>query len=203
MGRHRALDAAPRPGSRRSGSRHSTAAQRPWVHRVTGLPWMMLVLLGLVVVVSVSLLRPDTYAATATLTASSPRAASSGAVALSGRYLPHHVEEALELDPRRRGEIRVDVDNVDGSELAVTAFAHDPRLAALAADTASALVIREHPQDLSLQTPATVPSAPVSGQPLRWWALAAGLLGLAALLELTHERWEVRHTQLRPAGGLR
>ena len=201
MGRHSAPASAPRP--RRGGSRHSTAAQRPWVHRVMGLPWMLLVLLGLVVVVGASLLRPDTYAATSTLTASSARTASSGAVALSGRHLAGHVEDAVELAPDRRGEIRLDVRNADGAELAVTAFAHDPRLAALAADTASALVIREQPRDLSLATPATVPSTPVSGQPLRWWTVAAVLLGLAALLELTHERWEVRQTQLRPAGGVR
>jgi hypothetical protein len=160
------------------------------------------VLLLLVGTVGLSVLRPDTYAATATVTASDDRAASAGAVALTRRDLAPRVREELEVEGDVRAPFRLSVDHPVGEPvLLVTARAEDPRLAALAADTAAALVVTERRDELTLSTPAPVPVSP-ERTPSPWWAVA-GLtaLTLALLVERAHGRWELRHTPVRGAAG--
>ncbi|WP_122261719.1 hypothetical protein [Ornithinimicrobium cerasi] len=184
---------APQHTSRRA-SRQGTAVRRG---RLAALPWLTFVLLLLVVTVGASVLRADSYAATATVSASSDRAASAGAVELTRADLLPRVREAIEMG--REPSVRLAVDHPPGRpELLVTARADDPRLAALAADTAAALVVSERQDHLTLSAPATVPSAP-ERSPSPWWA-AAGLtaLALALLVERAHGRWELRHTPARP-----
>jgi hypothetical protein len=189
-----------RSEARRGGSRHSWGTRRHGLARLAAQPWLTLVLLVLVAGVGLSVLRPDTYAATATVTATTDRAAADGAVALTRTDLVPRVEEAIELADVRAGRIRVAIDRPpDRPQLLVTTTARDPRLAALAADTAAALVVSEREDALSLTTPAAVPTRPVD-RLSPWWAVG-GLtaLALALLVERLHERWELRHTPVRRA----
>lgn len=186
--------------ARRAGSRHGPATGRPWPVRVAGQPWLTLVLLALVVVVGASVLSPATYAATATVTATDRLAAAAGDVALTRTDLLPRVEEAIELEDARRGRLRLAVaGHPDRPELTVTATASDPRLAALAADTAAALVVSERRQSLTLSAPAVVPTRPVDGLATGWVVGGLTALALALAVERLHERWELRHTPLRRA----
>jgi hypothetical protein len=196
----RVAEPSSRREARRAGSRHSTATRRHGLIRLAAQPWLTLVLLVLVAVVGLSVLRPDTYAATATVTAATDRAAAQAAVALTRTDLVPRVVQAIELEDVRGGGIQLAIDRPPGGpELLVTSSARDPRLAALAADTAAALVVSERRDALSLSAPAAVPTRPVRGLS-PWWAVG-GLtaLALALAVERLHDRWELRHTPVRRA----
>lgn len=163
----------------RSSARHTQ--RLPLAHRVLILPWLTLVLTALVVAGGADLLRPDRYAATATLEASTDRGAEVAAVSLSRTDLSTRVEQEVELDEQWAGRIRASVDHPSGEPvLLVTAVTPDPRLSALAADTAAALALTEDPERLTLVAAAEVPTDAV-GEPAWWWFVAgAAMVALAA-----------------------
>ena len=171
MGRHR-----------QAGARRLPRAVR-LVHGLRSLPWVTLVLVGLVLTCAVALLRPDDFSATGTVAASTPTAAGEVAVALASPDLPGRVEDEVELAQDRRGSLTLDVELLGPSVVAVRALAPDPRLAALAADTAVALVV-DGRADLRPEQAAVVPSRPVpSGRTGHWIAGAATALVVALLVE--------------------
>ena len=131
---------------RRRRARHSESP-RDWAQRVAGLPWVTLVLLAGLVVGGTEALRQDEFAAEATLSAPTWVDADRASVALSGPQLAAQVEEEVELEPGFRGDLRLTVaENDERLEVVVRAVSTDPRLAALAADTALALVLRANPE---------------------------------------------------------
>lgn len=177
--------------------RRARHAQRPdhWTHVLAGLPWITIVLLTALVLGGIDLLRPDRYAADATLSAPTSRAAADAHVLLTRGDLVPRVEDAVELAEDRRGEVRVSVvDDDDPLSVVLEASAADPRLAALAADTAAALVLQDRPDvGYDLVEAATVPTDPVRTRTLTWaWF---GLLALAAALyvEGAHRVWLGTH----------
>lgn len=180
------------PARRRERRRAGRHVQRheSLGHALAAQPWITLVLLGALLLGGLSLLRPDWYAAQATLTVPSARAASDTAVRLSSPALVGEVEQAAELAPELRGRLRLEVaEDAAPTEVVVRASARDPRLAAVAADTAAALVVQEQGEGYALSAPATVPTEPERGRPL-WWAwLAAPALAVATLVELRHRTW--------------
>lgn len=184
---------------RRRRARHAEAP-RHWTHRVAGLPWVTLVLLAALLVGGAEVLRQDEFAAEATLSAPTWLAADRASVALSGPRLAAAVEEEVELDPGFRGDLRVEVaDNDERLEVVVRAVSTDPRLAALAADTALALVLRDHPEvGYEVRSTAWVPTEPVS--PASTWWVWVGLVALAAALwvEGAHRVWLRDHPEAVP-----
>ncbi|WP_131106314.1 hypothetical protein [Ornithinimicrobium sufpigmenti] len=188
---------------RRRRPRHSEAP-RHWTHRVAGLPWITLVLLAALVVGGAEVLREDRFAAEATLSASTGIEADRASVALSAPRLVDAVEEEIELEARLRGDLRLEVAEDDERlDVVARATATDPRLAALAADTAVALVLRDHPDvDYSVQSTASVPTDPV--QPRTLWWVGLGLVALAGALwvEGAHRVW-LRHHPDAVAQGAR
>lgn len=175
-------------------ARHSEAP-RHWTHRVTGLPWITLVLIAGLVVGGVQVLREDRFAAEATLSAPTGLHADRASVVLSGPRIVAAVEEEVELEPDFRGDLRLEVAEDDERlDVVVRAVATDPRLAALAADTALALVLRDNPDvDYSVTSTATVPTEPLRQQST-WWVWI-GLLALAGALwvEGAHRVWLRNH----------
>lgn len=175
-----------------------TPRDAPLHQRLLGLPWLALVLTGLVVVTSVLLLRSETYAASTTVGATDGRTAAAAAVDLTRLELRQRVEEEVELAERWRGRVRLSVERPPAPDpsaaptLLVTATAPDPRLAALAADTAAALVVVDRSDVLTLEEAATVPTRPVGELP--WWSWPAGLalLGCALVLEERQRRRQMR-----------
>lgn len=162
-------------------ARHrDTPLDAPAGQRLLGLPWIGLVLATLVALAALLLLRPDSYAATSRVEAADARSAATAAVDLTRLELLPRVEQEIELDAAWQGTVRLSVDHpLDRDEVLVTAVAPDPRLAALAADTAAALVVSEDPGALTLADPAPVPTRPLAAVPWWGWALA-GLLVVAA-----------------------
>lgn len=195
MARHRP-SARPRAGESFQDARTARAAQRAWLPALASLPWVTIVLVTVVAVLGLVLAGPDTYAATATMTNTTDHVGQRAAVALTARDLEPRVEQEMELDQRRRGEVSLDVDRIPQDNLIlVSARAEDPRLAALAADTAAALVISQFPGELDLSRAAPVPSA-AEGRLSGWWiGAAAASLVLALLVERQHRRWEQLATQ--------
>lgn len=175
---------------RRRRARHSEAP-RHWTHRVAGLPWITLVLLAGLVVGGAEVLREDEFAAEATLSAPTWLDADRASVALSGPQLAAAVEEEVELEPGFRGDLRLEVaENDERLEVVVRAISTDPRLAALAADTALALVLRDHPEvDYSVRSTATIPAEPL--RPGSTWWVWVALVALAGALwvEGAHRVW--------------
>ncbi|MGO0575832.1 hypothetical protein [Ornithinimicrobium panacihumi] len=160
------------------------------------MPWVTLVLTTVAAVLAVMLVRPDGYAATSTVTAATPRVAQQTAVALTRLDLGSRVATELELDPSWRGDVHYEIDHrPQDRALLITARSTDPRLSAVAADTAAALAVTDLEEgELSLASTAQVPTAP-ERQISRWWiALALGALALAGLVEWRYRRWELRHT---------
>ncbi|MGC5585591.1 hypothetical protein ACPYOC_14700 [Ornithinimicrobium sp. W1665] len=212
MARHRLLQERPAPAveapgpdagraravrarrDRRRGRRRVRAGSLG--EALLSVPWVTVVLLALVAVAAVDLLRPAVYAATTTITAGSDSSAARAAVDLTRTDVVDRVEERIELEEAWRGGVRVDVDRADGGpEVLVEGRAGDPRLAALAADTAASLAVADAPEDLTLSAPAEVPTRPVGEGP-RWWVVVAlPLLLAAALAEHARARRE------RPGGS--
>lgn len=170
----------------------------PPTQRVLGLPWLGLLLAGLVAVALVLLMAPPRYVATATLGADSPRESARAAVELGRADLRSRSFEAMELGSGWSGRIRLEVEHdAAGAQVHVTAHATDPRLAALTADTAAALVVAERDGRLWLQEAAQVPVRPEGGVPgWAWGATGLALLG-ATLLEFRQRR-----RMLRSGAGL-
>lgn len=148
------------------------------------LPWVTFVLVALVVGGVVDALRPDSFEARSTVTALSRPAAAQAAVALTRADLADQVEDRVELEPQWRGALEIAVERPEPESVVVRAEAPDPRLAALAADTAAALVV-EDDADLSLTRAALVPTRPNGGG--SWWPWVVGGGG-ALLLALAVER---------------
>ena len=171
-------------------ARHrSTPVDAPAAHRLVGIPWLSVVLVALVALAALTLLRPETYLATATITAQTPRSASVAAVDLTRGALRERVEEAVELDPAWRGRIQLSVERPgDEHVVQVAARAGDPRLAALAADTAAALVVVERDDVLVLTDSASVPTHPEQTVPTWVWLTGGVALALALLLEQVERR---------------
>ncbi|MDO5739150.1 MAG: hypothetical protein Q4P07_03270 [Ornithinimicrobium sp.] len=195
MARHR-QSARSRAGESSQDARRARAAQRVWWPALASLPWVTVVLVALVTVLGVVLAGPDTYASTATITNTTDHVGQRAAVALTALDLEPRVEQEMELDQRRRGEVRLSVDRIPQEHLIlVSARANDPRLAALAADTAAALVISQFPGELDLSMAAPVPTA-AEGRLSGWWIGAAAVsLTVALLTERRHRRWEQLATQ--------
>ena len=170
-----------RERSRAGRSRHTPLPLR---QRLLALPWVTFVLLALVAGAVVDALRPDIFEARSTVTALSRPAAAQAAVALTRADLAARVEDQVELEEQWRGTLRISVERPAPEAVVVRAEAPDPRLAALAADTAAALVV-EDDADLSLSDPAVVPTGPVDGGSWWPWVLAGGA---ALLLALSVER---------------
>ncbi|HSP60285.1 MAG TPA: hypothetical protein VLO09_04425, partial [Ornithinimicrobium sp.] len=169
-----------------------------WGEALLAVPWVTVVLLLLVSVAAVDLLRPAVYSTTATLVAGSDAAARRTAVDLARTDVVDRVEARIELEEEWRGRLRVGVDRAGGGrEVRVEAQAPDPRLAALAADTAASLAVADAPDDLTLSSAAEVPTRPVGEGPRGWVVAALPLLVLAALAERARARREGR-----PAGAV-
>ncbi|GAA1171730.1 hypothetical protein GCM10009584_10810 [Ornithinimicrobium humiphilum] len=170
--------------SRRRRSRGRRAATLSPGQRLLALPWTTFVLLLLVVVGVVGLVRPATYEARSTVTAATAPAAAQAAVALTRTDVVGNVEDEVELEPHLRGDVALTVERPADTQVVVIASAPDPRLAALAADTAAALVV-EGDGDLTLSDAAVVPTRPTGIG--TWWPWAAAG-GTALLLALAVER---------------
>lgn len=175
---------------RRRQPRHSEAP-RHWTQRVAGLPWITLVLLAALVVGGAEVLRADRFAAESALFAPTGFAADRASVALSAPRLVGAVEDEVELAPRLRGDLGLEVAEDDERlEVVVRATATDPRLAALAADTAVALVLRDHPDaGYSVLSTASVPTDPVGPRTLWWVWLGVVALAGASWVEGAHRVW--------------
>lgn len=190
------------PGRLRRDERGRHTSHRPdrWSQALASWPWVTIVLLVTLVIGGVELLRSSDYAATAGLTATDGAAADLAESKLADPALPGLVEEEVELGSQWTGRVGLDVGREPaGRELRVTGTAPDPRLAALAADTAAALVAADvngtagtddsTAAPLQLTEPATVPSDPARSRTLSWaWI---GLLALvpALWLEGAHRVW--------------
>ena len=188
--------------SRRRRARHSEAP-RHWTHRVAGLPWITIVLLAALVVGGVEVLREDRFATEATLTAPDWVSADRASVALSSPRLVGEVEQEVELGPGYRGDLQLEVaDDDERLDVVVRATATDPRLAAIAADTAAALVLQAHPEGAYvLSQTASVPSDPV--RPRAVWWIWPGLVALVGALwvEGAHRVWLRDHPEAVAEGA--
>lgn len=192
-GDHPVVDPAPdrEAHDRRRGRRRARASS--WGEALLGVPWVTLVLVGLVLVAAVDLLRPAAYATVSTVTASSEAAARQAVADLNRPDVVDRVEERIELDEDWRGHVHLRVDRPPtGSEVVVRAQARDPRLAALAADTAAALAVTGAPDDLTLGSAAAVPVHPVGGGPRGWMVAGGPLLVVAGFAERARSRREAR-----------
>jgi hypothetical protein len=185
-----------RSGPVRGRGRYASPPDRRWRHALARWPWVTLLLLTVLGAGVVELARPVTYQATSVLSAPGEQAGDRATSALGDPDLVVRVEREIELTPPWRGGLGLDVHpgpdagtSTTRVEVQVLASAPDPRLAALAADTAVALVVRDHPDDgLELARAATVPAEPVrSFDP--WWLLPAGG---ALLVALRVEGWARR-----------
>lgn len=180
-------------------SSHATSSSRSWPRVVTGWPWVTVVLITALVLGGIELLRPGGYTAEATLSAPDAGSADRASTLLAGPDLVDRVEEEVELGQQWRGRIDLRVRHDAGSpEVVVLGSAPDPRLAALAADTAAALVVTERGDGLQLTQPAAVPTESEAPGTLSWaWA---GLLALAGALwaEGAHRRWSREHAGSAP-----
>ncbi|QFG70035.1 hypothetical protein [Ornithinimicrobium pratense] len=167
------------------------------------MPWITLVLLAALVVGGAEVLREDRFAAEATLLAPTGLDADRASVALSDPGMVGAVEDEIELGPHVRGNLGLEVGQDDERlDVAVRATATDPRLAALAADTAVALILRDHPDvDYSVLSTATVPTEPLRPRTL-WWAWL-GVVALAGALwvEGAHRVWLRDHPATVPEGA--
>lgn len=187
----RATDAdSPRRAARQQSrrARHSRSVRLGQL--LLALPWVTLVLVALVATVGAGVLRQDVFSATSVVTAPSGEALDDAAADLLEESASGRVEERIELGERWRGSVSLNVERPYEPVLLVRAQAHDPRLAALAADTAAALVVDARGEDgLELSEPAPVPTGPVErpGGWL-WWVTGAAALALAVVVERKHGR---------------
>ncbi|ANS79285.1 hypothetical protein SGUI_1889 [Serinicoccus hydrothermalis] len=177
MGRHRSARHGERPAST-----HALL--------LTGIPWVTLVLVLTLVLGGWQLLRPQTYAAQATVTATEERAADRTSVRLTEPGLAREVEAAVELGDDLRGSVDLSVRHEQADlRVHVLAQAPDPRLAVLAADTAAALTVADSPDELELVEAAEVPTEPVDRGGPGWLVLAALGLVVALWAEGVHRTW--------------
>ena len=178
---------------RHSRARHGQDAPTRWTQRLSGIPWITAVLLLTLLVGGWDLLRPLTYAAEATVAAGQERVADQVSVGMTDPDLERDVERAVELGPDLRGSVQLTVRHEQGDlRVHVRAEAPDPRLAAVAADTAAALTVQGRPDELELVAPAEVPTDPVDPRGAGWLVLAGLGLLAAAWAEGTHRTWR-RH----------
>lgn len=176
-------------------ARHGEGPPAHWSHALAGLPWITLVLVVTLVVGAVDVLRPNTYAARATVTAQDVSTAGDAAMLLGDHALVGRVEQEIELGPTYRGSLELTVDHErDEVTLHVVATAGDPRLAALSADTAAVLLIGDRgPDELALTSTARVPAEPVRQPNLTWvWVALVALAG-ALWVEGAHRIWLRSH----------
>lgn len=181
-------------GRSRRRARHA-ARHEHWTHALAAQPWTTLVLLAAVVVGLLGLRGDDQYAAEAVLTTPSARASSEAVVLLTSPALVDEVEQAVELAPALQGEVFLEVaEHAERGKVVLRATAPDPRLAALAADTALSLLVHTHPEEgYELSVPAAVPTHPVRSRAL-WWAWATPVALAAAIwMERHHGRWLPAH----------
>lgn len=180
----------------RSG-RHA-ARHESWLHAVAGLPWVTLVLVGALLTGWIGLAREDRYVAEAAMTAAGAQQATGLAERLGHPGLAAEVEEQVQLASARRGSVRLEVvRGEDPATVVLSASAPDPRLAAVAADTAVALVGAERTaagEDVEL-APASIPTEAATGRGLTWvWVSALGL-ALALWAEGAHRVWRRRQPE--------
>ena len=187
----------------RRAARHA-ARHEHWTHAVAAQPWITFVLLAALLVGVLGLLGREEYAAEAVLKTPTARASADAAVQLSRPALVSEVEEAVELAPGVRGDVVLEVAEDDEPlEVVLRATAPDPRLAALASDTALALLVDTHPDaGYELSAPAPVPTEPVRPRTL-WWAWTTLVaLAVAIWVERSHRTWLGDHPT-QGAGGAR
>ena len=186
-----------RARARRRGRRRARAGTPGAA--LLAVPWVSVILLGLLVGALVDLYRPDPYVATTTITADSESAARETVVALSRSDVPERVETEIRLEERHRGRVQVEVSRPRGGlEVHVLGRAHDPRLAALAADTAAALAVDGSAGDLVMSRAAAVPTRPERDNVPWWLVVGVPVLGAGLHVERIRSRQEER-----AAGGLR
>ena len=188
---------------RHGRARHSEAPPSHWTHVLAGLPWITLVLLLVLVVGGLDLLRPNSYASEATLAAVDERTADRVSMLAADPDLVQRVEAAVELGPDYLGTVDLAVHHATADpEVLVEATAPDPRLAALAADTAAGLLLEDTGADgLELSSPAEVPTDPTRERNLLWvWAAVAALAG-AVWMEGAHRIWLREHPTPVPEGS--
>lgn len=187
---------------RHSRARHSESAPRHWSHVLAGVPWITLVLLVVLGLGALELSRPRTYLATATLTATTERAADQVSVRLTDPALRTATERAIELDPELVGSVGLQVrHDTRDPQVHLEAQAPDPRLAAVAADTAAALVVQERDDGTRLSETARVPTEPQGERGLTWLVVAAAALALAVRIEGAHRIWMREHPAPEPVGA--
>lgn len=185
----------PRPRDR--GRRPGRHADRPdhWTHALAAQPWITLVLLGALLVAGLGLLTPGRYATQSSLSAPSTRAADDAVARLTDPSLVRQVEDAIELAPDLRGTVRLAAErDEEPLEVVLVATAPDPRLAAVAADTAVALVVDAYPEaGYALSVPAAVPTERERGRSLTWAWLTVVALVAAGWVERNHRSWLGEH----------
>ncbi|WP_151523746.1 hypothetical protein [Serinicoccus kebangsaanensis] len=170
--------------------RHSDTPPSHWTHLLAGVPWITLVLVLTLLGAGWELVRPRTYTALATITATDERAADRASVRLTDPSLEGEVEAAVELDPELADDIRLEVRHRQSDPVVrVVAHAPDPRLAALAADTAAALEVQDGEGELEFTAAAEIPTQPTDRQDLRWLLLAGPALVAALWVEGAHRAW--------------
>lgn len=185
---------------RHSQARHSEAPPSHWTHQLAGLPWITIVLVLTLLVGGIDLLRPNRYAAEATLTAGEVADADRVAMLAADPDLVDIVEDQIELGEDYRGTVWLSVHHEqDDLDVHVQAVTPDPRLTALAADTAAGALVQILGEDqLTLSQPAPVPTEPTRGRSLLWvWFALAGLLA-AVWMEGAHRIWLRDHAEAVP-----
>lgn len=207
MGKHLRPPADPPTARARRGerarARRAQQRQTPLHHRLLALPWLTIVLAVLVLAGAASLARTDHFVATSTITATNTQAATAAAAALEADELTARVERDIELEERLHGTVTLTGDRPGQLPVVVVrAQAPDPRLAALAADTAAALIVAEG-QGITLAEPAVVPTAPVSQGPWSIWALVGAVALTGAVLverrQLAHARGPAHQSTVHKA----
>lgn len=189
-------------GRRRAGARHATRHEH-WSHALGALPWITIVLALALLVGTVDLLRPDRYSAEATLEAPTSRAAADAHVLLTASGFTSRVEDEVELDEAWRGTVRISVvDDEEPLQTVVQGTAPDPRLAALAADTAASLIVQDRPEvDYALVDTAAVPTEPDRPRNLLWAWAGLAALAVALWVEGAHRVWLRDHPRAVAEGA--
>lgn len=186
---------------RHSRARHGETGPSHWTHVLAGVPWITLVLLVVLGLGAFELARPRTYLATTTLTATTERAADEVSVRLTDPALRTATERAIELDAELSGSVALQVrHDTRDPQVHLEARAPDPRLAAVAADTAAALVVQEREDGTELSQAARVPTEPEGERGPAWLVVAAAALALAVRVEGAHRIWMREHPAPEPVG---
>jgi hypothetical protein len=187
----------------RRRARHGEAPPEHWTHALAGLPWITVVLVVTLAVGGIELLRPHSYAASATVAAPDVRSADAASMLMADPALVDRVEDEVELGQAYRGSVDLRVEHArDDLSVHVEATAPDPRLAALAADTAAVLLVQDRGGStggLTFAGAAQVPAEPVRQRSLLWvWVALVALAG-AVWMEGAHRIWVRDHPAPPPA----